>query len=172
MKKGFTLIELLVVIATISILAGVILASLNSSRAKSRDSFRRQSLVQIRTALELYFSNYGSYPSTGGVWYTSYPSGEQGVSDNGGNWIPGLVASGVISSIPTDPLQDSGFSSLPACSGTWHRSFLYNSTNGSGYKLVLICAYEGTISPSDPFYDSIRANYAGLQICAGSDCSL
>lgn len=34
MKKGFTLIELIVVILIISILSSVILASLNSARAK------------------------------------------------------------------------------------------------------------------------------------------
>ena len=132
MKKGFTLIELLIVVAIIGILAAVIITSLNNARAKGRDNFRKQSLEQIKTALEIYFNNNAHYPITGASWYTSYPSGENGVSNNGGDWIPGLVASGFIAKIPTDPLQDSGYSSLPACNNTWHRSFLYRSTDGNG----------------------------------------
>ncbi len=53
--RGFTLIELLVVIAIIGILSSVVLASLNSARAKSRDARRIADLKQIATALELYY---------------------------------------------------------------------------------------------------------------------
>src|SRR3989344_4702360 len=63
-NKGFTLIELLVVISIIGLLSSVILASLNSARAKARDSQRVQSIHQVQTALELYYDDNGFYPLT------------------------------------------------------------------------------------------------------------
>ena len=62
-KKGFTLIELLVVIAIISILASVVLASLNTAREKSRDVKRISDIKQIQLALEFYFDDNGGYPT-------------------------------------------------------------------------------------------------------------
>ena len=62
---GFTLIELLVVIAIIGILSSVVLASLSSARAKSRDARRMSDLRQVQTALELYYSDFGRYPTDG-----------------------------------------------------------------------------------------------------------
>lgn len=63
-KKGFTLIELLVVIAIIGILASVVLASLNSARAKSRDARRIADVKQVQLAMELYYDNASQkYPT-------------------------------------------------------------------------------------------------------------
>jgi prepilin-type N-terminal cleavage/methylation domain-containing protein len=55
LKKGFTLIELLVVIAIIGILASVILASLDSARAKGVDAATKSDLDNSRAQAELYY---------------------------------------------------------------------------------------------------------------------
>jgi len=61
-QRGFTLIELLVVIAIIGILAGITLGYLNSAREASRDASRFSQGTEILKALELYFTETGTYP--------------------------------------------------------------------------------------------------------------
>jgi prepilin-type N-terminal cleavage/methylation domain-containing protein len=62
-NKGFTLIELLVVIAIIAILSTVVMAGLNSARAKSRDAKRISDIKSMQKALDLYFDTCGGYPN-------------------------------------------------------------------------------------------------------------
>ncbi len=62
MKKlnlGFTLIELLVVIAIIGILSSVVLASLNTARAKASDAAVKSNLTNIRAQAELIYNDDG-----------------------------------------------------------------------------------------------------------------
>jgi prepilin-type N-terminal cleavage/methylation domain-containing protein len=70
-NRGFTLIELLVVIAIIALLSSIVLASLNSARAKSRDAQRRSDLHQLQVAVELYYDKNGSYIANSGVYTVS-----------------------------------------------------------------------------------------------------
>lgn len=62
--RGFTLVELLVVIAIISVLATLLLLQLGVARAKARDAKRIADINQIRSALELWFDDYGRYRDT------------------------------------------------------------------------------------------------------------
>jgi len=61
--NGFTLIELLIVIAILGILATVGLNSFTSSQMKSRDTRRKANLNQISQSLEIYYNDFGKYPS-------------------------------------------------------------------------------------------------------------
>jgi prepilin-type N-terminal cleavage/methylation domain-containing protein len=120
LQKGFTLIELLVVIAIISMLSSVVLASLNTARAKSRDAIRIRDLTTLRTALELYASdNGGHYPinsckSVGAPYCATVgdvPGVFVGTSPGCGSYddptisrgLDQLIAKGYIGKIPGDP---------------------------------------------------------------------
>jgi type II secretion system protein G len=63
-KKGFTLIELLIVVAIIGILATLLMVNFIAVRQRARDAERKSDLRQIQSALELYRSDNGSYPSS------------------------------------------------------------------------------------------------------------
>ncbi|OGY27994.1 MAG: hypothetical protein A2Z42_00065 [Candidatus Woykebacteria bacterium RBG_19FT_COMBO_43_10] len=62
--KGFTLVELLIVIAIIGILVTVALIAINPVRVieDTRDAKYRSEMLQIKTALQLYFNELNTYP--------------------------------------------------------------------------------------------------------------
>ncbi|OGJ14765.1 hypothetical protein A2585_01010 [Candidatus Nomurabacteria bacterium RIFOXYD1_FULL_39_12] len=100
-NKGFTLIELLVVVSIIGLLASVVMTSLNTARAKARDSRRFSDMRQIQIALELYYDKYGAYPGNTDNDYGGYDTGCYGVADP---FISPLETDGFISKTPCDPL--------------------------------------------------------------------
>jgi len=61
-QKGFTLIELLVVISIIGLLSSIVLASLNVARQRAQIASAQQEGVQLQNALEIYYTDNGSYP--------------------------------------------------------------------------------------------------------------
>ena len=62
MRKGFTLIELLVTITIIGVLAALVTANLSDARSRARDAKIKQNLIQLKTALRLYYNDNQSYP--------------------------------------------------------------------------------------------------------------
>jgi type II secretion system protein G len=128
--KGFTLIELLVVIAIIGLLSSIVLASLNTARAKARDARRVSDLKQMQVALELYHLTNGSYPlECGNRGWGGHGSN---FGDCNTNYIEGLTP--YLSTLPIDPGGDNT------------NGYIYNS-NGTDYKVMSYLKLEATTNP-------------------------
>lgn len=61
-QHGFTLLELLMVIAIIGLLAGIIVVAVDRSRGESTNQVIIKQTQEYQKALELVYSNEGSYP--------------------------------------------------------------------------------------------------------------
>ena len=90
-RGGFTLIELLVVLAIIAMLAGIAAPVYFSSISKSREAALKQDLVNLRKALDDYYSANDKYPDD----------------------LNELVAGKYLRAIPKDPITDSNSSWVP-----------------------------------------------------------
>ena len=97
-KKAFTLVELLVVMSIIGILAAVGIGSFRTTQMKGRDAQRKSDLKQISNSLDLYYADYGQYPSSAQVAWGSEFSDAKGTI--------------YFKTVPSDPLTDNSYSYL------------------------------------------------------------
>lgn len=134
-ERGFTLIELLVVIAIVGVLSSVVIQSLNSARAKSRNASRSTQIDQIHKAMEISatLSGTNKLPYSGtpvanltdwrclglttgtcwdGIGYGFYAPLNNAVAQG--------IAGKTVASIPKDPF----FTSNPSVAGD---RYLYHS---------------------------------------------
>ena len=125
---GFTLIELMVVISIISLLSSIVLASINTARAKARDVVRLAHLKQLQTLIEIYRDSAGYVPETNrygipgsqavhcteGGWDTSFDDGIAPDPDCGPGFMQfltsnsggGAFSGNLTSQIPNDPINN------------------------------------------------------------------
>ncbi len=143
-KEGFTLIELLVVIAIIGILAAVVLASLNSARAKARDASRIQIVQQIEKALHLYYLDNGRYPPLQHGMGSESSCGSQ--TDNWGHCDRlKLLKDALAPYISIDPTSLS-----QGTQGNYY--YNYSSKGGDGYQTFGLMVYLESSQPDDGGY--------------------
>ena len=151
-NSGFTLIELLVVIAIIGVLSSVVLASLSSSRSKARDARRKEDMIHLRTAIEAYFADHGSYPVSAGGYYVGYGNTTcgtpQGTLSGASGYVPNLAPQ-YIAVLPVDP-----GGSTANCTG-----YQYDS-DGKGYAILNHAVPESYPTSGQQFYDPLRPTWA------------
>ena len=121
------------VIAIIGTLASVVLASLNSARAKARDASRLSQLKEVQKALDLYYSENGTYPVwVGGDMRENSCFGGGNNSDGVAQWdsaLGVLVTDGFLPQLPDDPQNQGqvGGGNNPDFCFAYHRTS--NSSN-------------------------------------------
>lgn len=66
MNKGFTLVELIIVLGILGVIATMVLLGINplEQLRKSSDADRKADIAQLQRALELYYQDNGSYPTS------------------------------------------------------------------------------------------------------------
>jgi prepilin-type N-terminal cleavage/methylation domain-containing protein len=126
-NKGFTIIELLVVISIISFLASIVLVNVNMYMSKARDARTKADIRQIIIAMQMYYADHGSYPTTNGNWACLKSSGScwNGSYSGSATLISDLAT--YISNIPK----------AQANSGCYaYDTYLYNSSWGSPASII------------------------------------
>lgn len=93
-QRGFTLIELLIVISIIGILSSLLFVNFSGSRERARDTKRKTDLTELRNALQLYYNDFGKFP-TAGAGNTLAGCGALGTSTC--SWTSGSTAGSAFS---------------------------------------------------------------------------
>ena len=123
--KGFTLVELLVVIAILGVLVTIGLVSFTSAQAKGRDTQRKSDLKQISSALEIYFNDHESYPTSSSGQILGCPS----TSATSCTWGTGQFTDGkttYFKILPDDPISTNNY---------YYRAVTIDSIPNQGYQL-------------------------------------
>jgi len=164
-RSAFTLVELLVVISIIGILSTLAVVATSSAGMNARNQKRKADMVQLSKALELYYSDYGAYPSTGGsgdwrgacTYFNGFPDIDPADYPSHTSWIPGLTKGGYVSALPHDP--DTNRPREARCASITTQACYVYVSNGTDYKLLAYCTPEGTIG-SDSMADPVRGTYS------------
>jgi len=168
-RAAFTLIELLVVISIIGLLSTIAVTAMGSSQMAARNARRMGDMMQIAKALDLYYNDFGAYPTTGGLLIGGIGTGysERPYVDTLNasptscldlatpSWIPGLTSCGYMAQLPRDPGTGKKNPNSKD-SGCWNRAnngYLYVS-DGINYALLAYCTPEGTLPGSGNFYEA------------------
>ncbi len=132
-KLGFTLIEILVAISVIALVIGVALPNFLGARERGRDIKRKSELNQLKTALRLYYSDYGRYPNWNiGVYIIG--CGPAGTSQCLGS---GVCTTADFAAGGTDGCGTIYMKRFPRI-GTSQQFFYYQAANGDDFRLKVL----------------------------------
>ncbi|MFZ1242583.1 MAG: prepilin-type N-terminal cleavage/methylation domain-containing protein [Candidatus Saccharimonas sp.] len=145
-NHGFTIVELLIVIVVIAILAAISIVAYNGIQDRAKNIRVQSDIKQVATLIEMYYTQEGTYPSTGSLSNVYSDANCTFAADSDGaktkQWVPGITET-----LPQNPgLVGTGVSALGGC-------YLYSS-NGTEYILSAWNAKRGG-SSTDAMYRRI-----------------
>lgn len=121
-RVAFSLIELLIVITIIGILAVAFLPSITEGPSRARDTQRIADMSDIALALELYYQDTGTFPSTAGRLDAT---------------VSGSAAAAIQSYFDNNTVPDDPQGSRPTFNDTTAGFYYYSTCDlGQGYTLV------------------------------------
>lgn len=126
-KNGFTLIELLVVVVIIILVSSISIVSFQAANKQARDGKRQADLEQVKSALEIYYHDCGTYPPVSGAGSLVF-----GITTTLMGGVVACSSNTYIQQVPNDP-QSPGV------------SYRYERPTTSTYRL---CSYLETTSGS------------------------
>ncbi len=143
MKKntGLTLIELLVVMVILGILATVGFGQYKTSQIKARDAQRKGDLDNIARALEMYYNDHESYPTSNNGLMQADIDGDDTVEPI--SWGSQFSTADVIymKTLPEDPVSDYDYCYESDADGTMFKIYakLENINDSDYYETGYSC---------------------------------
>lgn len=147
-QAGFTILELIIVVLIVGVLSGIAFVSYSGVQEKGRDAERQSDMIAVKSQLETYFNDNGTYPIASTM------------TDDDASTIVG--SSGILKSLSADalvnPLAPSGatnsFAAIstgnPANDVYWYQSYdsdgstVCSATPCSKFKIMYTKEGDGT----------------------------
>lgn len=150
-KKGFTLVELLVVMSIIGILVAIVAGNFRNAQIRGRDAQRKSDLKQLTSSLELFYADYGKYPSETSGLLAACPYNPALSTGTSCSWGGDEMTDGktvYFKEMPADPSTDASYRYriVPGSSNQKYQLFarLENSLDKDIITTVYTCGSAGT----------------------------
>jgi len=193
-QNGFTLIELITVIAIIMILMGLLLPAFNAAKEAARRAQAHSDVTNIVTAVNAYYTEYGTYPLPATSGSTDAVFGANGSAytndqlinvltcSNTSTWTnpspnPRMIQFLTANNVKTPKSPTAGLatqSTNTASDGATINAGAYIDPWGNPYVIIIDAPYAGNITQGVTTYYSDAAwqsNAAGVNVGVGA-CSL